>query len=197
MRIQKVQAGPMVHPTSIVSEKAEIGQDTRIWHFCHVMEGVRIGRRCVLGQNVFVAPDVVVGDGCKIQNNVSLYQGVILEEDVFCGPSIVFTNVLNPRAAIERKHEFRSTLVGRGASLGANATIVCGNSIGRYAMVGAGAVVTGDVPDFGLVYGLPARRMGWVCRCGTRLAMGSREGICHACGTEYLLMAPGKLKEKG
>jgi len=158
-----------VHPTAVVDDGAAIGAGSRIWHFCHVMAGARIGRDCVLGQNVMVGAGVVVGDGCKIQNNVSLYAGVVLENQVFCGPSAVFTNVLTPRAFVERKDEFRPTLVRRGATVGANATVLCGTTVGAYAMIGAGAVVTRDVADHALVIGSPARRVGWVSRTGERL----------------------------
>ena len=157
------------HETAIVDDDVEIGARTKIWHFCHVLSGSRIGAGCVLGQNVMAGPRVTIGDGCKIQNNVSLYEAVTLEEDVFCGPSCVFTNVLTPRAFVERKSEFAPTLVRRGASIGANATIVCGVSIGQFAMIGAGAVIIRDVPDFALVVGNPARRIGWVSREGERL----------------------------
>lgn len=163
-------ASPFVHPTAIIDEGATVGDDTKIWHFSHVMGGARIGRRCVLGQNAFVAGGVTVGDGCKIQNNVSLYDGVVLEDDVFVGPSAVFTNVSTPRAFVSRRDEYRTTVVERGASIGANATIVCGHRVGAYALVAAGAVVTHDVPAYALVAGVPARRIGWVCRCGERLA---------------------------
>jgi UDP-2-acetamido-3-amino-2,3-dideoxy-glucuronate N-acetyltransferase len=157
------------HPTAIVDPNVTVGAGTKIWHFSHVLGGSVVGERCVLGQNVVVGPDVRIGNGCKIQNNVSVYKGVTLEDDVFCGPSMVFTNVLNPRAFIERKDEFRPTLVRRGATIGANATIVCGNTIGEYAMVGAGAVVTRNVPAFALVIGAPAKFLGWISRSGDRL----------------------------
>ncbi len=173
---------PFIHPTAVVDEGVEIGESSKIWHFCHLIRGTRIGSRCVLGQNVMIGPDVVVGDGCKIQNNVSLYKGVILDEEVFCGPSCVFTNVLTPRAFVERKDEFLPTRVGRGATIGANATVVCGNSIGRYAMIGAGAVVTEDIPDYGLVVGVPARRIGWVSRSGDRLGP---DLVCPRTGERY------------
>lgn len=165
----------MIHPTATIHQSAyvdepcEIGTGTKIWHFVHVLAGTRIGARCILGQNVMVGPDVVMGDGCKVQNNVAIYRGVTLEDDVFCGPSCVFTNVLTPRAHVERKDEFAPTRVGRGATIGANATIVCGNDLGAYSMVAAGAVVTRSVPDFALVAGIPARRIGWVSRAGERL----------------------------
>jgi UDP-2-acetamido-3-amino-2,3-dideoxy-glucuronate N-acetyltransferase len=157
------------HRSAVIDEGAIIGDGTKIWHFCHVMTGSVIGEKCVLGQNVVIGPDVTIGNGCKIQNNVSIYKGVTIEDDVFCGPSAVFTNVRNPRAFIERKNEFRTTLVRRGASIGANATIVCGTAIGEYAMIGAGAVVTADVPAYALVVGCPARFSSWVSRSGERL----------------------------
>src|SRR5262249_39433882 len=156
----------MIHDSAYVDEPCEIGAGTRIWHFSHVLPRCRIGRDVSVGQNVMIGPDVNVGDRCKIQNNVSLYQGVSLEDGVFCGPSAVFTNVLNPRAEVERKSEFRPTPVGRGATIGANATVVCGNAIGAYSMIGAGAVVTHDVPPHALMLGVPARRAGWVSHAG-------------------------------
>lgn len=177
-------SGYWAHPTAIVDQPARIGEGTKIWHFCHVMAGARIGARCVLGQNVFVASRAVIGDGCKIQNNVSLYDDVVLEDEVFLAPSAVFTNVVNPRAFIERKHEYRKTVVGRGASVGANATVVCGHNVGPYAFVGAGAVVTRDVPAYALVTGVPARQVGWMCRCGARLPQGPRP-LCSACASAY------------
>jgi len=176
--------GYFAHASAIVDEPAYIGEGTRIWHFCHVMAGARIGAGCVLGQNVFVSSRAVIGAGCKIQNNVSLYDDVILEDDVFVAPSAVFTNVVNPRAFIERKHEYRTTRVGRGASIGANATVVCGHTIGAYAFIGAGAVVTKDVPAHGLVMGVPGRVVGWMCRCGVRLPSGSAP-VCAACGKKF------------
>lgn len=163
------------HPSAVVDEGARIGDRTRIWHFCHVMSGAQLGERCVLGQNVFVAGGVRIGDGVKIQNNVSVYRGVTLEDDVFCGPSMVFTNVRNPRGHVERKDAFEATRVCRGATLGANCTIVCGNRIGRYAMVAAGAVVTGDVPDHALVVGVPARVVGWMSPAGHRLPIPAEQ----------------------
>jgi UDP-2-acetamido-3-amino-2,3-dideoxy-glucuronate N-acetyltransferase len=174
-----------VHESSFVDQPSEIGEGTKIWHFCHVMKGSVIGRNCNIGQNVVVSPGVRVGDGCKFQNNVSLYTGVILEESVFCGPSMVFTNVVNPRSEVVRRDEYKPTLVRRGASLGANCTIVCGVTIGRYAFVGAGAVVTRDVADYALVVGNPARNTGWMCRCGIKLAVEGERTRCAACGTEY------------
>ena len=157
------------HESAVIDGNVSIGAGTKIWHFCHVLTDTQIGRNCVLGQNVMVGPNGKIGDGCKIQNNVSLYKGVILEDDVFCGPSCVFTNVLTPRAFVERKEEFRETLVRRGATIGANATIVCGATIGEYALIGAGAVVTHDVRAYALVLGNPAREVGWVSRTGERL----------------------------
>ena len=177
-----------IHESSYVDDGATIGRGTKIWHFCHIMAGARIGEGCNIGQNVVVSPGVVVGDNAKIQNNVSLYTGVVLENDVFCGPSMVFTNVINPRSHVTRRHEFQQTLVRQGASLGANSTIVCGHVIGRFAFVGAGAVVTRDVPDFALVVGNPGRVAGWICRCGVKLESGARvppKATCRACATEY------------
>ncbi len=178
-----------LHDSSYVDDGAVVGEGTKIWHFCHVMRGARIGPGCSLGQNVVVSPDVVVGSNVKIQNNVSLYTGVILEDDVFCGPSMVFTNVVNPRSHVSRKHEYRETLVRRGATIGANATVVCGHTIGRYAFVGAGAVVTKNVPDYALVVGNPGRVAGWVCECGVKLSSGPKAPVharCAACGVKYL-----------
>jgi UDP-2-acetamido-3-amino-2,3-dideoxy-glucuronate N-acetyltransferase len=174
-----------VHPTSCVDEPSTIGEGTKIWHFSHVMAGSVIGRRCTIGQNVFVASGVRIGDHCKIQNNVSVYAGVVLDDHVFCGPSMVFTNVVNPRSEVVRKDEYKSTRVGRGASIGANATILCGVTLGSYAVVGAGAVVTHDVPDFALVTGNPARRTGWMCRCGIKFEPAGETPRCDACGTAY------------
>jgi len=184
------------HPTAIIDEPCEIGAGTNIWHFCHVMAGARIGARCVLGQNVLVASNVIVGNGCKIQNNVSLYTGVELEDFVFCGPSCVFTNVINPRAEINRRAEFRRTLVRRGATIGANATIVCGVTIGRYAFIAAGAVVRGDVPDYALLAGVPAVQKGWMSRHGHRLPAPDTDGImiCRESGWRYREVEPGALR---
>ena len=178
------------HPSAIVDEGAHLGEGTKVWHFCHVSALARIGQRCALGQNVFVGNDVVIGDNVRIQNNVSVYDAVTLEDDVFCGPSMVFTNVYNPRAAVPRKNEYRRTLVKRGATLGANCTIVCGTTIGAYAFIGAGAVINRDVPDFALMVGVPAKRIGWMSRYGERLALpasGSGEAACPATGERYRL----------
>ena len=174
---------PTIHPTACIDADVQIGEGTHIWHFSHILSGTHIGCHCNIGQNVVVGPRVSVGRGCKIQNNVSVYTGVTLEDDVFCGPSMVFTNVWNPRAHVRRMDEARPTLVRKGASLGANCTIVCGVTIGCYALVGAGAVVTRDVPDYALVYGNPARQRGWVCACGVKLDV---ELHCPACGLHYL-----------
>lgn len=172
-----------VHESAYVDDPSEIGPGSKIWHFAHVLANTKIGANCVLGQNVMAGPHVTIGDGCKVQNNVALYKGVRLERDVFCGPSCVFTNVLTPRAHVERKDEFGVTLVKRGATIGANATIVCGNTLGAYCMIAAGAVVTRDVPDFALMAGIPAKRIGWVSRSGDRLASNLR---CPRTGERYV-----------
>jgi len=178
------------HETAVIDQPCEIGTGTKIWHFSHVMRDSRIGERCNIGQNVVVSPRCVIGNNVKIQNNVSVYTGVIIEDDVFCGPSMVFTNVINPRSFIERKDEYRTTLVKRGASIGANTTIVCGVTLGNYCVVGAGGVVTRDVPDYAVVYGNPARVRSWVCYCGVGVDLGggdagSRQASCRACGRKY------------
>lgn len=175
-----------VHETAVVDGDVRVGKGTKIWHFSHILSRTTIGERVVIGQNVCVGPDVQVGSGCKIQNNVSLYKGVILEDDVFCGPSCVFTNVYNPRAFIERKEEFRPTLVKRGASIGANATIVCGVTIGEYAFIGAGSVVKQDVPPYAIIVGVPGRRIGWACKCGVSLPRDTKAALsCPSCGSSY------------
>ena len=172
-----------VHESAIIDDGAVVGADSKIWHFSHILRGCVLGERCNIGQNVVVGPDVRIGNGCKIQNNVSVYPGVTLEDNVFCGPSMVFTNVFNPRANIVRMHEARPTLVKYGASMGANCTIVCGVTIGRFAFVGAGAVVTRDVPDHALIFGNPGKLRGWVCECGEKL---NPQLVCPACGLGYV-----------
>jgi len=174
-----------VHESSYVDDGARVGRGTKIWHFCHVMPGAEIGERCSLGQNVVVMPGTRIGNNVKIQNNVSIYQGVVLEDDVFCGPSCVFTNVLNPRSHVSRKDEYRQTLVKRGSSIGANATIVCGVTLGEYAFIGAGAVVTSDAPAYALMVGVPARRVGWMCQCGERLHLAGAQARCERCDSTY------------
>jgi UDP-2-acetamido-3-amino-2,3-dideoxy-glucuronate N-acetyltransferase len=176
-----------IHPSAIVDSGAQIGVDTKIWHWTHICAGARIGERCSFGQNVFVGNKVLIGNNVKVQNNVSIYDDVILEDDVFCGPSMVFTNVINPRSHISRKNEYRKTLVKRGATIGANATIICGYMIGEYAFIGAGAVVTRDVLPYALMVGTPARRMGWVCQCGERLPSLDGHVACKACNAKYHL----------
>jgi UDP-2-acetamido-3-amino-2,3-dideoxy-glucuronate N-acetyltransferase len=184
-----VSIGAEIHPTAIVDSGASIGVGTRIWHWVHVCGGAKIGRNCSLGQNVFVGNKVVIGDNVKIQNNVSVYDAVVLEDDVFCGPSMVFTNVMNPRAAVIRKDEYKPTVVQRGASIGANATIVCGVTVGRYAFIGAGAVVNRDVPAYALMVGVPARHVGWMSENGMRLDLplsGDGEATCPGTGDRYV-----------
>ena len=194
--MREMPGGWYRHESAYVDEGAVIGAGTRVWHFCHVMGGAAIGERCSVGQNVVVMPGTRLGDNVKVQNNVSIYEGVHCEDDVFLGPSMVFTNVLNPRSHVSRKHEYRPTRVGRGASIGANATIVCGHDLGPYAFVAAGAVVTRDVPAYGLVAGVPARRVGWMCQCGERLAEPGEPGdgtTCGSCGDRYVLAGPDEL----
>jgi UDP-2-acetamido-3-amino-2,3-dideoxy-glucuronate N-acetyltransferase len=184
--------GVMIHASSYVDLGAMIGKGTRIWHFCHILPQTVVGENCSIGQNVMIGPRVKIGNGCKIQNNVSIYAGVELADDVFCGPSCVFTNVNNPRADVSRKDEFRTTPVGRGASIGANATIVCGHRLGEYCFIGAGAVVTKDVPAFALMVGNPARRVGWISRAGEKLGMDLK---CARTGEQYLLDANNLLRK--
>lgn len=179
-------AKPFIHESAYVDDGAQIGADTKVWHFCHVLAGAVIGKRCSLGQNVVVMNGVRIGNNVKIQNNVSVYEGVELSDDVFCGPSMVFTNVINPRSHISRRKEYKKTLVGRGATLGANATILCGITLGEYAFVGAGSVVTHNVPAYALMVGVPARKIGWICQCGERL-LDSDPTSCKVCGTKYRL----------
>lgn len=174
-----------IHESSYVDEPCEIGKGTKIWHFSHIMKDSKIGENCNIGQNVVISPNVILGNNVKIQNNVSVYTGVICEDDVFLGPSCVFTNVINPRSFIERKEEYKQTIVKKGASIGANATIVCGYNIGRYAFIGAGAVVTKNVPDYALVVGNPARVLGYVCECGNRLKENNNKYKCNVCDKEY------------
>jgi UDP-2-acetamido-3-amino-2,3-dideoxy-glucuronate N-acetyltransferase len=178
---------PFIHESAYVDAGAQIGDGTKVWHFCHVMPGAVIGERCSLGQNVVVMNGARLGNNVKVQNNVSIYEGVVLEDDVFCGPSIVFTNVINPRSHVSRKNDYRPTRVRKGATIGANATIVCGVTLGEYAFVGAGSVITRDVPDFALMVGVPAAQIGWMCQCGERLAV--EDAIqCAACGTHYKII---------
>ena len=182
---------PFIHESAYVDEGARIGPGTKIWHFCHVNPGAVIGERCTLGQNVVVMNDVRIGNNVKIQNNVSVYDAVELEDDVFCGPSMVFTNVINPRSHVPRKDEYQRTRVRRGATIGANATIVCGVTLGEYCFIGAGSVVTSDVPPYALIVGVPGKQAGWMCRCGVRLEIGGGAGLqdvaCEACGTRYTM----------
>ncbi len=184
--------GFFVHESAYIDDGVKIGKGTKIWHFSHILPNTKIGENCIIGQNCMIGPDVKIGNHCKIQNNVSIYKGVTLEDDVFCGPSCVFTNVLTPRAFIERKAEFLPTLVKKGATIGANATVVCGHTIGRYALIGAGAVVTSDVPDYALYLGVPAKHSGWVCKCGMVLtgiveSNTKLEFTCLYCGSKYVL----------
>ena len=190
INIVKSKTAPFIHESSFIDENVEIGEGSRIWHFCHLLKNTRIGKDCSVGQNVVIGPNVTIGNNVKIQNNVSVYDGVILEDDVFCGPSMVFTNVTNPRSHWPRKDEYKKTLVRRGSSLGANSTIVCGHTLGRYSFVGAGALVNKDVPDYALVYGVPARIHGWMCYCGIRLDLTAKpesneQATCSSCGRKY------------
>jgi len=177
-----------IHPTSLIDEDCKVGKGTKIWHFSHILKGSKIGRDCRIGQNVVIGPDVKIGNKVKIQNNVSVYKGVTLEDEVFCGPSMVFTNVMNPRSAIPRMGELKTTLIKKGATIGANATIICGNTLGRCAFIGAGAVVTEDVPDYALVYGTPAKIKGWMCECGIKLEFSGDIAECKACGKRYKMV---------
>lgn len=183
---QNKNEGFFIQKSSCIDENVRIGEGTKIWHFSHILKGSVIGNNCIIGQNVMIGPDVIIGNGCKIQNNVSIYKGIVLEEGVFCGPSCVFTNVFTPRAFIERKNEFMCTIVKKGATIGANATIVCGTTLGRYCFIGAGAVVTKDIPDYALVYGAPAKVKGWVCECGVKLTFNKNTAECKRCSSKYL-----------
>lgn len=176
-----------IHPSSYVDEDVKIGEGTQVWHFSHVLKGSQVGKKCKIGQNVVIGPYVSIGNGCKIQNNVSIYKGVTLEDRVFCGPSCVFTNIINPRSAVPRMDECSATLVKKGATIGANATILCGHTLGKYSFVGAGAVVTRDVPDYALVLGNPARQTGWMCECGIKLKLTKNKALCDKCGKGYQL----------
>jgi UDP-2-acetamido-3-amino-2,3-dideoxy-glucuronate N-acetyltransferase len=191
-----VHATAFVHESAYVDDGATIGAGSKVWHFCHILGGAVIGERCSFGQNVVVMNGTRIGNNVKVQNNVSIYEGVELEDDVFCGPSMVFTNVINPRSHVSRRNEYQRTLVRRGATIGANATIVCGSTLGEYAFVGAGAVVASDVPDYALMVGVPARRIGWMCQCGERLP-DSGEGTCAACGSTYMLASGGIRRTSG
>jgi len=184
-----------IHESSYIDEPCEIGEGTKIWHFSHIMKNSTIGKNCNIGQNVVISPNVTIGNNVKIQNNVSVYTGVICEDDVFLGPSCVFTNVINPRSFIERKEEYKTTTIKKGASIGANATIVCGHDIGRYAFIGAGAVVTKDIPDYALVVGNPAKIIGYVCECGNKLQQDKEEYTCTSCNKKYH-MINGNLNPK-
>jgi UDP-2-acetamido-3-amino-2,3-dideoxy-glucuronate N-acetyltransferase len=185
----------LAHESCYVDENVEIGKDTKIWHFSHILSGSRIGERCNIGQNVVIGPDVAIGNGCKIQNNVSIYKGVTLEDEVFCGPSMVFTNVYNPRSAIRRMDEIRYTLVKRGATIGANATVMCGITIGSYAFIGSGAVVLKNVPDYALVVGNPGEQKGWMCACGVQLSFNEDRAICGGCDKAYQKIGTDRIIE--
>jgi UDP-2-acetamido-3-amino-2,3-dideoxy-glucuronate N-acetyltransferase len=189
--------GVYIHESSFVDENVKIGAGTKIWHFSHILKNTKVGKNCVIAQNASIGPEVSIGNGCKIQNNVSIYKGVVLEDEVFCGPSCVFTNVYNPRAAIERKNEFKATVVKKGATIGANATIVCGVTIGAYAFIGAGAVVKNNVPAYAVVVGVPAKQIGWVCECGVSLKnVKKNKAVCGTCGKVYKISKKSLLKVK-
>ena len=197
--MSETRTAPYIHPSAIVDDGAQLGAGTKVWHFCHVSPGAVIGEKCSLGQNVFVANRVAIGNGVKIQNNVSVYEGVVLEDYVFCGPSMVFTNVRTPRSAFPRNTsaDYAETRVCYGASIGANATIVCGTTVGRWAFVAAGAGVTKDVPAHALMAGVPARRIGWACECGATLKLAADAATCHDCSKQYVLTAPDRLERRG
>jgi len=185
MQADKNKRGYFAHGSSFIDEDVEIGEGSQIWHFSHILKGSRLGKNCKVGQNVVIGPRVIIGNGCKIQNNVSIYEGVTLEDDVFCGPSCVFTNVINPRCEIPRMKELKKTYAEKGVTIGANATIICGHRLGRYCFVGAGAVVSKDVPAYALVYGNPARLKGWMCECASPLEFRKGKATCKACGKKY------------
>ncbi len=180
-----MKAKYFIHESSYVDEQCQIGENTHIWHFCHIMSGSIIGNNCNIGQNVVISPNVIIGNNVKIQNNVSVYTGVVAENNVFIGPSCVFTNIINPRSHVSRKDEYKTTILKEGCSLGANSTIVCGHNIGKYALVGAGAVVTKDVPDYAIVVGNPARIKGYICNCGEKLTFFREKAVCARCGKRY------------
>lgn len=183
-----------IHESSYIGENVTVGEKTKIWQFCNIMDGVSIGKNCNIGQNVFMEQGVKIGNNATIKNNIALYTGVVCEDDVFLGPNCVFTNVINPRSFISRKKEYRPTLVKKGASIGANATVVCGSTIGSYAMVGAGSVITKDVPDYALVYGNPARLKSYVCKCGKKLTKSNEYYVCSECGKKYRICKENKIK---
>lgn len=185
--MEERKAAIFVHESSYIDEECEIGEGTKIWHFSHIMSKSKIGNDCNIGQNVFVSSGVILGNNVKVQNNVSIYTGVICEDNVFLGPSCVFTNVTNPRSLINRKNEYKATLIKEGASVGANATIICGHTVGKFALIGAGSVITKDVKDYELIIGNPGKRIGWVCQCGERIAVNNGEAACKACNTKYIL----------
>ena len=185
--------GYFLHPSSFTDDNVQIGEGTKIWHFSHIMSGAKIGENCKMGQNVVIGRNASIGNGVKIQNNVSVYEGVVLEDEVFCGPSSVFTNVINPRSAVPRMNELKTTLVKRGATIGANAVIICGNTIGKHAFVGAGAVVTRDVPDYALVFGNPARPRGWMCVCGMKLEFSGNLAKCRVCEKGFKIIPGNKV----
>jgi len=175
-----------IHESSYIDEGSVVGEETKIWHFSHIMRGARVGSKCIIGQNVFIGGNVIVGDNVKIQNNVSVYDGVIIEDNVFIGPSVIFANVINPRAFIDRKNEYKKTIIKEGSSIGANTTIICGNNIGRYSLIGSGSVVTKDVLDYEFCYGNPSKRKGWICECGVKLSrMIKRKWYCPVCDKRY------------
>ena len=185
-----------IHESSYIDQPCQIGDHTKIWHFSHIMKNTRVGSNCSIGQNAFIGEGVILGDNVKVQNNVSIFTGVSCEDDVFLGPSMVFTNVINPRSFIERKADYLPTRIKKGASIGANATIVCGNTIGSYALIGSGSVITRDIPDFALVYGVPGKLIGWVCKCAHQLEFANHTAICALCKTEYKMITTTRVMER-